>query len=78
MTKNLSHECLSVDWTAVGAFRVLEACLVVQGRGIPFYILFGHLLCVHRDHRLLLFLKPFDLLVAAVKLGISITIIGPY
>lgn len=42
MTKNLPQVCLSVDWTAVGAFKVLEACLVVQGRGIPFYSLFVH------------------------------------
>ena len=31
-----------MDGTALGAFRVLEACLIVQGRVIPWYSLFVH------------------------------------
>jgi hypothetical protein len=42
MTQDLTQVFLSVDWTAVGDFRVLEACLVAQGRGIPVYRLFVH------------------------------------
>jgi len=42
MTQDLTQVCLAVDWTALGAFRVLEACLVVEGRGIPFYSIFVH------------------------------------
>jgi hypothetical protein len=33
---------VAVDWTALGAFRALEACLIVEGRGIPFYSLLVH------------------------------------
>ena len=32
---------IAVDWTALGAFRVLAACLIVAGRGLPLYRLFG-------------------------------------
>jgi len=42
MTQDLRQVCIAVDWTALGAFRVLEACLIVEGRGIPFYSLFVH------------------------------------
>src|SRR5215831_12512137 len=42
MTHDLQQVCVAVDWTALGAFRVLEACLIVEGRGIPFYSLFVH------------------------------------
>jgi hypothetical protein len=42
MTQELTQVCVAVDWTALGAFRVLEACLVVEGRGIPFYSIFVH------------------------------------
>ncbi len=36
MTRDLRQGCIAVEWTALGAFRVLEACLMVEGRGIPF------------------------------------------
>src|SRR5215813_1390033 len=39
MTAGLTAVTIAVDWTQVGAFMVLEACLVVDGRGIPFYAL---------------------------------------
>ena len=42
LTQDLTQVCLAVDWTALGAFRVLAACLIVQGRGIPLYSLFVH------------------------------------
>ena len=42
LTQDLTQVCLAVDWTALGAFRVLEACLIVQGRGIPLYSIFVH------------------------------------
>lgn len=42
LTQELSHVCLAVDWTALGAFRVLEACLIVEGRGIPVSSMFVH------------------------------------
>jgi hypothetical protein len=35
---------IAVDWTALGAFRVLESCLIVEGRGVPFYSI-----CVHKE-----------------------------
>src|SRR5215475_10607630 len=44
MTQGQQQVCIAVDWTALGAFRVLEACLIVQGRGMPFYSL-----CIHKD-----------------------------
>src|SRR5215468_9306021 len=42
LTQDRTQVCLAVDWTALGAFRVLEACLIVQGRGIPLYSIFVH------------------------------------
>lgn len=45
-TRDLRQGCIAGDWTALGAFRVLEACLIVEGRGISFYRLF-----VHKDDR---------------------------
>ncbi len=42
MTQGQQQGGLAVDWTALGAFRVLEACLIVQGRGIPFYSIVVH------------------------------------
>jgi hypothetical protein len=42
LTQDLTQVCLAVDWTALGAFRVLEACLIVQGRGIPLSSIFVH------------------------------------
>src|SRR5215471_18159020 len=33
---------IAVDGTALGAFRVLEACLIVEGRGMPFYSIVVH------------------------------------
>ena len=33
MTQELTQVPLAVDWTALGAFRVLEACRIVEGRG---------------------------------------------
>ena len=44
MTPNLQQVGIAVDWTALGAFRVLEACLIVEGRGVPFYSI-----CVHKE-----------------------------
>jgi hypothetical protein len=44
MTQGQQQVCIAVDWTALGAFRVLAACLIVQGRGMPFYSI-----CVHKD-----------------------------
>ena len=46
LTQDLTQVCLAVDWKALGAFRVLEACLIVQGRGIPL-----HSIVVHKDDR---------------------------
>ena len=37
MTQNLQQVGIAVDWPALGAFRVLEACLIVEGRGVPLY-----------------------------------------
>lgn len=42
MSKELREVLIVVDWTQVGYFKVLEACLVVEGRGIPFYGIFVH------------------------------------
>ena len=42
MTHNLQQGGIAVDWTALGAFRVLEACLIVEGRGMPFYSIVVH------------------------------------
>jgi len=42
MTPTQQQVCIAVDWTALGTFRVLEACLVGEGRGIPFYSIFVH------------------------------------
>ncbi len=42
MTQDLKQVFLSVDWTAAGSFKVLEACLNVQGPRIPVYSLFVH------------------------------------
>jgi len=44
MTQNLQQVGIAVDWTALGAFRVLETCLIVEGRGVPFYSI-----CVHKE-----------------------------
>src|SRR5262245_4398863 len=35
MTQDLTPGCRAVAWTALGAFRGLEACLIVEGRGMP-------------------------------------------
>jgi hypothetical protein len=35
MTQGRKQVSLSVDWTDIGLFTVLEVCLIVQGRGIP-------------------------------------------
>lgn len=37
LTENLAVVIVAVDWTKVGPYMMLEACLVVDGRGIPFY-----------------------------------------
>ena len=42
MTQELTQVCVAGDWTALGAFRGLEACLIVAGRGMPFDSLFVH------------------------------------
>ena len=42
MTQDLQQVCVAVAWTALGAFRALEAWLIVEGRGIPFYSIFVH------------------------------------
>jgi hypothetical protein len=42
MTQELQQVSIAVDWTALGAFRVLEACLIVEGRGVPFYSIIVH------------------------------------
>jgi hypothetical protein len=44
MTQNLQQVGIAVDWTALGAFRVLAACLIVEGRGVPLYSI-----CVHKE-----------------------------
>jgi len=46
MTHDLQQVCVAVDWTALGAFRVLEACLIVEGLGVPFSSI-----VVHQDDR---------------------------
>jgi hypothetical protein len=42
MTQAQRQVGITVDWTALGAFRVLEACLIVEGRGMPFYSIVVH------------------------------------
>lgn len=37
MTEHLSEVEIVVDWTQIGRFMVLQASLIVGGRGIPFY-----------------------------------------
>jgi hypothetical protein len=44
MTSDLKEVGISVDWTDIGYFKVLEASLQVEGRGIPFYSI-----SIHRD-----------------------------
>jgi hypothetical protein len=39
LTQGLKAVLIAVDWTQVGSFMVLEATLVVAGRGIPFFSL---------------------------------------
>ena len=39
LTQGLQQVLIAVDWTQVGDFMVLEARLVVAGRGIPFFSL---------------------------------------
>ena len=39
LTQGLQQVLIAVDWTQVGDFMVLEATLVVAGRGIPFFSL---------------------------------------
>jgi hypothetical protein len=39
MTEGQARVTVAVDWTVMGHYQVLEACLVVQGRGIPVYCL---------------------------------------
>jgi hypothetical protein len=36
LTQGLKRVLIAVDWTQVGDFMILEATLVVAGRGIPF------------------------------------------
>lgn len=37
LTESLEVVLVAVDWTKVGKYMMLEASLVVEGRGIPFY-----------------------------------------
>jgi hypothetical protein len=39
LTEGLQEVLIAVDWTHVGDFMILEASLVVAGRGIPFFSL---------------------------------------
>lgn len=39
LTEGLEEVLIAVDWTHVGDFMILEASLVVTGRGIPFFSL---------------------------------------
>jgi hypothetical protein len=39
LTQGLKQVLIAVDWTQVGDFMILEASLVVAGRGIPFFSL---------------------------------------
>ena len=39
LTQGLKQVLIAVDWTQVGDFMILEATLVVAGRGIPFFSL---------------------------------------
>jgi hypothetical protein len=39
LTPGLKRVLIAVDWTQVGDFMILEATLVVAGRGIPFFSL---------------------------------------
>jgi hypothetical protein len=39
LTQGLQGVLIAVDWTQVGDFMILEATLVVAGRGIPFFSL---------------------------------------
>jgi len=42
MPHDLQQVSVAVDWTTLGAFRVLEACLIVEGHGVPFYSIIVH------------------------------------
>lgn len=42
LTLALKQVVVAVDWTQVGDFKLLEACVVVDGRGIPVYSLAVH------------------------------------
>jgi hypothetical protein len=44
MTQAQRQVGIAVAWTALGAFRVLEACRIVEGRGMPF-----DRIVVHKD-----------------------------
>ena len=37
VTKRMKEVTIAVDWTQVGRMMVLESCLILEGRGIPFY-----------------------------------------
>src|SRR5205823_14480914 len=39
LTQGLKTVLIAVDWTQVGDFMILEATLVVAGRGMPFFSL---------------------------------------
>ena len=39
LTKGLEEVLIAVDWTHIGDFMILEATLVVEGRGIPIFSL---------------------------------------
>ena len=39
LTQGLQEVLIAVDWTHVGDFMILEASVVVAGRGIPFFSL---------------------------------------
>jgi hypothetical protein len=39
LTEGLNEVLIAVDWTHLGDFMILEASLVVDGRGIPFFSL---------------------------------------
>jgi hypothetical protein len=39
LTEGLNEVLIAIDWTHVGDFMILEASLVVAGRGIPFFSL---------------------------------------
>jgi hypothetical protein len=49
LTQGLKAVLIAVDWTQVCDFMILEATLVVAGRGIPFFRQQAKITCTFYD-----------------------------